>query len=210
LTLTAVLSPSEAQSSAEVSIQSPASSVVLEIRPDDPLVRKHPAGELVQTTPEVVNFAVERTAEVQPTVLRPHELNHDQELPFVHDLVTPPFRHKKTPPTTMAIGAPKPIEVSSDPIGALFDSPPTKLPENAAPVYPPEAQRTGRQGRVVLAVTVNASGIVDRVRVYQTSGHSDLDRVAIEAVENWRFRPATLRDTRVLAEVLVPIKFAIR
>ena len=80
--------------------------------------------------------------------------------------------------------------------GVAFNSParPTAaglrpLAGNPSPRYPPLARQRGIEGRVLLRLTVNASGGVDAVSVAQSSGDASLDQEAKQTVARWRFRP---------------------
>ncbi len=84
---------------------------------------------------------------------------------------------------------------------------PTPLSGNPRPRYPFAARRKGIEGRVVLRVTVLASGRVEDLAVERTSGSRLLDRAALEAVRRWRFAPATRLGRPVAATVRVPIAF---
>ncbi len=129
------------------------------------------------------------------------------EMPRVSEL--PVERPKKKPtitPSLAASASPPPI---TSPAGADFDTPPTKLPENKPPVYPHAAHLSGHEGRVVLVVTVNHQGSVTQIGIESSSGYASLDSAAVEAVQQWRFSPATLQGAAVKAEILVPIRFTI-
>jgi protein TonB len=65
------------------------------------------------------------------------------------------------------------------------------------PEYPDEARKARFQGSVLVAVEVDEQGRVRGVRVVKPAGLG-LDEKAIEAVKQWRFRPAT-RDGRAVA-----------
>jgi protein TonB len=93
--------------------------------------------------------------------------------------------------------------------GAKVDQPPRKLPTNPAPEYPPEARHAGWEGRVVMRVSVNDDGFVDRAEVYESSGYAVLDDSALRAVRGWRFFAARQGLRAVAAEVLVPVRFAL-
>ena len=80
---------------------------------------------------------------------------------------------------------------------------------NHAPLYPLIALRKREQGRVVLRVEVRVDGRVDAVWVASSSGFSELDHAAIEAVRQWRFIPATQVGMPVAATAEVPINFTI-
>ncbi|MEX0714831.1 MAG: energy transducer TonB, partial [Pirellulales bacterium] len=87
---------------------------------------------------------------------------------------------------------------------------PQELPrplDNMPPVYPPEAQRNGWQGTVVLRVRVSETGRVSAVSVASSSGHTLLDAAAASAVRQWRFRPARLGGRPVETSVRLPVKF---
>jgi protein TonB len=83
-------------------------------------------------------------------------------------------------------------------------------PGNPLPDYPESARRWGYQGRVFLAVHVSADGRPLSVDVASSSGHSILDRSALEAVRRWRFRPAVGQAGNGVALVNVPIAFRLK
>lgn len=62
---------------------------------------------------------------------------------------------------------------------------------NPRPVYPPLSIELGEAGAVGLRVAVSADGRAQEVSVARSSGFPRLDRAALQAVRNWRFRPAT-------------------
>lgn len=75
------------------------------------------------------------------------------------------------------------------------------------PDYPPAAARVREEGTVLVRVEVDASGTPSRVSIARRSGSRDLDRAALDAVKQWRFRPA-IRDGKPAASVAeVPVEF---
>ncbi|MCQ4146074.1 energy transducer TonB [Vogesella sp. AC12] len=62
--------------------------------------------------------------------------------------------------------------------------------DNPRPVYPPLSIELGESGRVGLRVVVTTEGRAIDVSLSQSSGFPRLDRAALQAVRNWRFRPA--------------------
>lgn len=82
--------------------------------------------------------------------------------------------------------------------------------DNPRPVYPPLSRRMGEQGKVLLRVAVNASGLPTEVGLHQSSGSPRLDAAAIEAVQRWRFTPARQGDQAIAASVIVPIVFSLK
>lgn len=78
---------------------------------------------------------------------------------------------------------------------------------NEPPAYPWTARAQGHQGRVVLRVWVSAGGEAQRLAVARSSGYSALDRAAMEAVQQWRFRPARHAGVDTQSQVHVPVVF---
>jgi periplasmic protein TonB len=72
------------------------------------------------------------------------------------------------------------------------------------------SRRYGEQGTVTLRVMVRADGRAGQVEVRRSSGFPMLDDAAREAVQDWRFNPAT-RDGKPVPEwYLVPVTFTLR
>ena len=57
------------------------------------------------------------------------------------------------------------------------------------PIYPEWAKKQGIEANVELKFWVLSSGEVSSIEVYRTSGWSGLDRLASEALSQWRFEP---------------------
>jgi len=93
--------------------------------------------------------------------------------------------------------------------GRQVDQLPRKLPRNPQPVYPVDAWRAGRAGRVVLLVRVDDGGRVRDAGVHSSSGTRSLDQAALAAVRRWKFRPALRGNRPVEHAVLVPVSFRI-
>lgn len=79
--------------------------------------------------------------------------------------------------------------------------------ESPEPRYPARALRRGQSGEVLLRIHVDARGMPARVEVVSSSGSTDLDRAARDAVRRWRFRPAMRNGTAAAGIVNVPITF---
>jgi protein TonB len=82
--------------------------------------------------------------------------------------------------------------------------------DNPAPAYPPLSRRMGEEGKVLLRVHVEASGLPSKVEIRTSSGSERLDQAALEAVKRWKFVPARQGDQAVPAYVVVPISFSLR
>ena len=93
---------------------------------------------------------------------------------------------------------PAPAVVPSTAVVAI-DTPP--------PAYPLELACDDIGGKVVLALTVGPEGTVTGVQTRQGSGQPALDAAALEAVRDWRFRPATRNGEPVEVQITVPMTF---
>jgi protein TonB len=80
---------------------------------------------------------------------------------------------------------------------------------NPAPYYPASAKRKGVQGKVLLSVVVKTDGTPASVEISRSSGSSDLDEAALDAVRSWKFVPARSKGQFVQASVIVPVEFKI-
>jgi protein TonB len=90
--------------------------------------------------------------------------------------------------------------------GASFG---TGFVSGSRPVYPEEARKSGRQGVVVVRVTVDADGTPENAAILKSSGFSGFDQEALRTVRKWKFRPALLRGRAVKAFHDVRVKFRI-
>ena len=81
---------------------------------------------------------------------------------------------------------------------------------NPLPRYPRAARRHGLEGTLVLRVAVDEAGRPGRLEVIESSGHSMLDRAAMEAVSRWHFRPGRRGGKPVKATVDVPVVFRLQ
>ncbi len=81
---------------------------------------------------------------------------------------------------------------------------------NPAPRYPVESRHLREQGTVTIKVLVSPEGVVQELKLAESSGHSRLDKAALSAVRNWRFAPAKQAGKPVAAWVIVPIPFVLK
>lgn len=93
--------------------------------------------------------------------------------------------------------------------GGDLDSPPTpvnKLP----PTYPSSLLGKGIGGRVLVTCSVDDSGRVTGTSIKQSSGHPELDKAAVNAVNKWKFKPASKGGRKVKATCVVPFNFEVK
>jgi TonB family protein len=79
-------------------------------------------------------------------------------------------------------------EVEEQPQEVVLTRAPELL-EGAEPVYPEDAKAEGRQGEVIMLITIEDDGVVSRVEISQSAGE-DLDFAAMGAAAQFIFRAA--------------------
>jgi TonB family protein len=75
------------------------------------------------------------------------------------------------------------------------------------PEYSEDARKAKYSGQVTLSVVVGTDGKAENIRVVRSLGMG-LDEKAVEAVQQWRFRPGTIKGVavRVRAQILVTFR----
>jgi len=73
------------------------------------------------------------------------------------------------------------------------------------PVYPAEAKKNHLQGSVVLVGVIDKEGTMTKLRVI--SGDPVLAQAAIEAVQQWKYKPYTLNGEPVAVQTTVRVVF---
>src|SRR2546422_911342 len=88
--------------------------------------------------------------------------------------------------------------------------PPQLIPSTRAlPKYPDLPRRVGVQGTVILLTVVENDGSVGQIEVVRSSDQRwGFDLAAIEAVKQWRYRPALLGERPVAAYITVMGEFS--
>jgi protein TonB len=137
-----------------------------------------------------------------------------RELPEILPTVTtPPVvepKSRQQSEVDLAVDTEVVLPSSAEVAGSEVDELPKKLAFNPPPPYPREAYLLGQQGMLILEVKVNTEGMVDSIRVVQSSGVDSLDESALSTVRKWRFEPARRGGLAVTATVNVPVRFRIR
>jgi protein TonB len=80
-----------------------------------------------------------------------------------------------------------------------------QLINKVEPVYPHIATVSGIQGQVKLHAIIARDGTIQSLNVI--SGHPLLARAALEAVEQWRYRPYVLNGEKVEVETFITVNF---
>ena len=80
------------------------------------------------------------------------------------------------------------------------------LTNRVEPNYPEAARKARMEGVVILEAIITASGAVEEVKVLK-SVNPLLDASAVRAVQQWRYRPATLNGRAVRVYLTVTVTF---
>jgi periplasmic protein TonB len=128
---------------------------------------------------------------------------------------------RNPPPPPPPVAAPRPVEAPAPrPVADTApqtDRPSPNLAPGSVPVpiskpamkYPADALRNGETGKVVVRIEVGVNGEPTAVTIVSRSGSRSLDRAAVQAAKQWRFRPAQQSGRAVAAAVEVPIAFTL-
>jgi protein TonB len=84
---------------------------------------------------------------------------------------------------------------------------PGKILNRVQPAYPPLARMTRVQGTVLLEAVIGKTGLLEKLRVI--SGHPLLVPAALEAVNQWRYRPTVLNGEPVEVITTIEVHFSL-
>ena len=95
--------------------------------------------------------------------------------------------------------------LSAQTAAAGFDVRPVPL-KTPPPIYPDVLRRDGVDGIVAVKVTIDENGSVSEC-VVSKSSRVEFEQPAVDAVKNWKFKPASKDGVAVKSQVVIPIKF---
>jgi len=170
--------------------------------PRAPVIPSPPAAAASAPAPIVSPVPTEAPAEILK-----------EEVPVIRSL-TPPSAQLNVGASTsglplgdggpVTLGAPPP----STPKRAGIDvTTPVKV-FDARPVYPTAAKAAKVEGTVIIEAVIGVDGRVTEARVLRSSPL--LDRAALDAVGQWRYRPTTLNGVAVPVVLTVTVNFTLR
>jgi len=81
--------------------------------------------------------------------------------------------------------------------------------KNPPPAYPRKSRLNKEQGTVLLLVDISEKGEALKLILKNSSGHSRLDRSALESVRSWKFKPARISGLAIESTVLVPVRYVL-
>ena len=85
------------------------------------------------------------------------------------------------------------------------DTPPVAT-DQVPPDYPTAMRRANLDGKALVTLIVLPNGHPDQVQLVEAT-HPLFAQAAVDAVQHWRFKPATKNGVAVAAEMQLPIEF---
>jgi protein TonB len=124
-------------------------------------------------------------------------------IPFILLVLTIPlgFSGCETP------APPPPVAIGDVIAIADADTKPVAI-QRVPPHFPTAERRAGMPGYAITDFIVTTEGRVAQARVIEASDNA-FAAAALQAVSQWRFRPATRNGAPVACHMQVPIKFAV-
>jgi len=165
---------------------------------------KHKMPEIVKVTKEEIKREeipqkIEEEPVIKEEVIEPQIISHKPE-----SIPMPPSVSSNPPVAyvhEVASGPPHDVEFGTA-IGPKFL-------HRELPAYPMMARKFGREGKVVLRLTIDNRGNLLNVEVTQRAG-SGFTEAAIEAVKRSTFLPAKKDGRTIDSRAILPIRFMLR
>lgn len=168
-------------------------------------VRQSPALDLSAVE---ISFADADSAETPPSLPSPpppeESVPPPEPPPPQPQEESVPLPEPPPPPQEESVPLPE-----TAPKQAKIDAPPRPV-KSIRPDYPKTARQRGEEGDVVLALSIDERGRVNRAEVAETSGFAELDAAAVRAAERARFVPAKSGRSPVASTARITITFRLK
>ncbi|MEQ1890844.1 MAG: energy transducer TonB [Alphaproteobacteria bacterium] len=174
-----------------------------------------PAQEIIPVTPGMMFSLVMAEQKVaQPPMPVPPQPKRQPPKPKRAQLAaiarTPAVNTAPPPPVALS----RPVVISAPaPVAPLPVTPPDVMAayaDNPLPQYPAISRRHGEEGKLMVRVCVKADGSVGSATNIRSSGFARLDKAAVAALLQWRFRPARRGTQPIEGCVDVPWVWSLR
>lgn len=168
-----------------------------EAPPEPPrIIPRKPRPQPVKPKPQLVPLAA------QTPLPTPIEVPSPPPVPSTPAAVEAPPSPPVLPAPPASMVAPPELPVTPPEISADYA-------DNPLPQYPAISRRLGEEGRLQVRVCVAVDGMVSSATVNKSSGFERLDRATMEALRQWRFKPARRGDELIPGCVTVPWKWSL-
>lgn len=182
---------------------------------------------LPRTTPPLISAAPPVVMEVMLVSTAPASapVPAAEPEPAVHPAAPAPPPPRPVRPVAKARPNPAPAVPSAAQAVATDSTPPEAVPAARSasistppgyslgavstphPPYPWSARQRNKEGKVVVRLFVDASGVPSQAEVIHSSGEDSLDTAALSTLRRWRLRPAHSDGVPVSGQIDVPILF---
>jgi len=115
--------------------------------------------------------------------------------------------------TVLAAGSPRRMLASTSPpvrIRVGGNVQPVSLIEQVRPVYPAGLQSAGIEGNVLIEAVISKDGVPDSLVPQTTSVDPAFVNAAMDAVRQWRYRPALLNGEPVAVSTTINVDFRLQ
>lgn len=173
----------------------------------------HPIPNAIQTQqkqafPQRVDIRephVAKNVEQQESITIPEEAKREVSEAITETRGTDEPERERIPEKTITVADKTPAPIDTE-FGAAIA--PTFL-HREMPVYPAFARKLGREGRVVLRLTIDENGNLVNVEVVEKAGFGFVE-AAMDAVRKSTFLPAYKNGKPIASRALLPVRFTIR
>lgn len=178
------------------------------------VLARGPQPDVEVTEPIAVALLTEQREEAPAPKLRPPEIVMPEVVVAPLNIIIPV--DAPPPPIAVVVRAePAPPPLPSTPAPRIDTSEPvmaTSVEYVRAPVlvYPAAAKQARASGTVQVRAVVETDGRVREVRVDRSSGHTLLDKAALEAMRKALFKPYMHNGIARAAIVIVPMHFGLK
>ncbi len=173
--------------------------------------------ELARLKEEEEDAMVSQTTPLQPSTIRDRHHMRSEETPEGKPQILPqalaakgtlPVQQGNRSEDQGSRTAFKQTHLPQDEIGFGSEDGPQFL-HQVMPIYPLMARRLGKEGRVVLRLTIDEKGKLLNVEVLVGAGYG-LTEAAVEAVKRSKFLPAKKEGKPVSSKAILPVRFILR
>jgi len=102
------------------------------------------------------------------------------------------------------------VSKSANPINITLPINPPMVISQVLPEYPASALENEIEGVAMVQAYIGINGKVGKTEVKTSSGNSELDASAINAVSKWIFSPATQGSASIASWFEVPVRFSVK
>jgi len=164
--------------------------------------RAQAAGPIVITTAPSATLAQPQPFPQTANLLDPSPGQETAKQPAT-SIQTPSDTQTTATGASPAVASPR---TASTPVRTLPSASADYL-DNPPPPYPPLSRRLGEQGTALVRTLISRNGRALDAVLAQSSGFDRLDQAAVQAVKQWRYRPATLDGVAQEMWFDVPVSF---